>query len=112
MDIQKTFFSFEGRLNRKPYITYRIGMLLISGLFGSVVQASGSFFLGILGVILAIILFAGSISIIVKRLHDLDKSGLFALIMLIPLINFFFEIYLFCFKGTDGYNRFGEDLLQ
>lgn len=47
----------------------------------------------------------------IKRLHDLDKSGWFLLLNLIPIVNWGLSIYLLFFKGTEGPNRFGADPL-
>lgn len=49
-----------------------------------------------------------AISIIVRRLHDIDKSGWFVFLFFIPVIGQFFPI-MFLFPGTDGRNRFGPD---
>ena len=50
-------------------------------------------------------------SIIVRRLHDVNKSGwwyliVFTVIGVIPII------FWFCSKGTEGGNRFGNDPLE
>jgi uncharacterized membrane protein YhaH (DUF805 family) len=45
----------------------------------------------------------------VKRLHDINKSGIYALYLLIPVYNFFYLIYLFVAKGTVGDNKYGKD---
>lgn len=44
----------------------------------------------------------------IKRLHDLNQSGWLWLLGLIPIVNFFFGIYLLFGKGTDGANDYGE----
>ena len=62
-------------------------------------------------VVLAFIAGTGNIMLMIRRLHDLDKSGYFALIALIPLIGAIFSIYLFFAPGTVGYNRYGADPL-
>lgn len=49
-----------------------------------------------------------AISIIVRRLHDVDKSGWFIFVFLIPVIGPFFA-FILLFPGTDGRNRFGSD---
>jgi uncharacterized membrane protein YhaH (DUF805 family) len=43
----------------------------------------------------------------IKRLHDLDKSGWLYLLGFVPIVNFFFAIYLIVWKGTDGVNKYG-----
>ena len=44
---------------------------------------------------------------IAKRCHDLGKSGFFGLLLLIPLVNFIFGIYLAFFKGDENDNEYG-----
>lgn len=48
----------------------------------------------------------------IRRFHDLDKSALNLLWLLIPGVNFYFIFILFFSKGTDGQNKFGEDRLK
>lgn len=115
MDIQEMkekFCSFDGRLNRKPYFLRNFAIGIISGLLGFIIEMSGSLLFAMLGLGVTLALTVCSVSLMVRRLHDLDKSGYFALIMLIPFINVLLGLYLLFFKGTDGYNRFGEDPLQ
>ena len=47
-----------------------------------------------------------------RRLHDIDKSAWFLLLTLIPIVGAIILIILFCKKGTDGLNRFGNDPLS
>src|SRR5690606_37567027 len=44
---------------------------------------------------------------IARRLHDLNRSGGWMLLMLIPGINLLFLFYLLLVPGTRGPNRFG-----
>lgn len=46
-----------------------------------------------------------SIIIAIKRFHDMDKSGWWALLTLLPLVS----IIIIFIPGTKGSNRFGED---
>lgn len=66
---------------------------------------------GMLSVIFNIVIFLPYISITCRRLHDIDKSGWWQLIFLIPLIGFIILIYWFVKSGNDGPNRFGDDPL-
>lgn len=43
----------------------------------------------------------------IRRLHDLDKSGWWLLLALVPLVNLIFFLYILLARGTDGANRFG-----
>lgn len=44
---------------------------------------------------------------VVKRCHDLGKSGFFGLLLLIPLVNIAIGIYLAFFKGDLNDNEYG-----
>jgi len=59
----------------------------------------------------SVITFAALSPITVKRLHDIDMSGWYYFVFLIPLINVIFGLILLFKKGTQGTNRYGEDPL-
>jgi uncharacterized membrane protein YhaH (DUF805 family) len=48
---------------------------------------------------------------VAKRFHDLDRSALYILGMLVPFYNLYLGIILLFQKGTTGPNRFGPDPL-
>lgn len=48
------------------------------------------------------------VGLIVRRLHDFNKSGLYFLAILIPYVNIVFVIYLMFKKGSPAENRFGQ----
>lgn len=51
------------------------------------------------------------IAVGIRRLHDLDQTGWWYLLSLIPLAGGILLAIWFMFKGTDGPNRFGPDPL-
>lgn len=66
---------------------------------------------GPLGTVFGIVTFLPGIAVSVRRLHDLEKSGYWLFLMLLPIIGW---IVLFVWdirRGIDGGNRFGEDPL-
>ena len=56
-------------------------------------------------------LFLPYLAVDVRRLHDIDRSGWWLLIGLIPLVGAILLIVWFCKAGTGGPNRFGPDPL-
>jgi uncharacterized membrane protein YhaH (DUF805 family) len=124
----KRFFDFSGRSRRKEFwlwillyiIVYVVALVLDVqlGLGGSsqsssefgdgAMSASASFNGGILTLGWALIALIPSLAVTVRRLHDVDKSGWFILLGLIPLVGFYL-LYLYCQPGTAGPNRFGAD---
>ena len=116
----KAPFSFKGRIRRIEY--------LLSCMLGGVV-AGIAFWLGVgtaligveqnsvggfsLGVFLGFTALIGgmwfTLAQYVKRLHDVDKSGWFIILLLIPFVNFILGVYMLLADGTVGPNRYGDD---
>lgn len=46
--------------------------------------------------------------IIIRRLHDRDHSGWLCLLLFLPVVNFFFTLYLLFAQGDATYNRYGH----
>nr|MBA2815795.1 Inner membrane protein YhaH [Candidatus Pantoea persica] len=63
---------------------------------------------GLLSFLYSVAVLLPSLGVGVRRLHDLDRSGWWLLMMLIPLVGKLLLIY-FCLRGTAGPNRFGPD---
>lgn len=115
---KELFFTSKGRLNRKSYIYRSIFLSLVLSVI-QVVLTFAANTIGALELLFAVLLlvsglfgFVASIMMLERRLHDLDKSGWWMLLLCVPLINILFYIYILFFKGTEGPNQYGEDPLQ
>ena len=115
---KELFFTSEGRLNRKSYI-YRsfflsIVLFVVQGIWSFAADTFGALDLlfSIVAFVLGIFQLAANIMMGVRRLHDLDKCGWWMLLLIVPLVNLFFCLYLLFFKGTEGPNQYGDDPLQ
>lgn len=67
--------------------------------------------IGIVMLPVQIFIIIASTCLVIRRLHDVDRSGwwyliIFTIIGMIPLLIWY------CSKGTDGDNRFGKDPLE
>ena len=49
------------------------------------------------------------LAVTVRRLHDVNKSGFFIFVGLIPLVGGIWLLVLYCTEGTYGPNRYGQD---
>jgi uncharacterized membrane protein YhaH (DUF805 family) len=58
------------------------------------------------------LLFIPFLSVAVRRLHDINRSGWWQLINFFPFVGWIVFLYWMIKKGTPGPNRFGEDPLQ
>ena len=118
--LQEMFFTFKGRLNRQSYIFRGLFLSLTLGFIETVLTLCvDENVMGAFDILMLLIAFACSIlsfwaglALNVRRLHDLDKSGWWLLIMCIPIVNFFLGIYILFFKGTEGANQYGNDPLE
>lgn len=107
------FFSPGSRIGRVRYLSH--GMLITLAFYAVLIPAGILFALGDIGAIIGgILIGVAYIAVIVitailmiQRLHDLDKTGWMALLMFVPLLNFFFALYILFWPGTRGANNFG-----
>ena len=109
--------DFNGRSSRSEYWWATLFITLTS-IFTNIL----TLFLGLSGSIVAIIvlllivifslfLTIASLALVVRRLHDTNKSGwwyliIFTIIGVLPLL------YWYCKKGDEGENRFGSNPLD
>jgi uncharacterized membrane protein YhaH (DUF805 family) len=115
LTVLQILFSFEGRIPRK---VYWLGLLsMVVGFFALVIMLGllGRFLGGadVVGVLLVpaygLFLWA-HLALRIKRWHDLDKSGFWVFIALVPCIGGLWEfIETGCTRGTYGLNRYGGD---
>jgi len=112
----KNYANFSDRASRSEYWLFcllifiaTIVLSIIDGLTGTYNIKSGH---GLLNTIFSLAAFIPSIAVSVRRLHDVNKSGWWLLISLIPIIGAIWLLVLYCTKGTEGDNEFGSDPLQ
>lgn len=48
------------------------------------------------------------LSLYFRRIHDVNRSGFWLLLLLVPIVSFFFGLYLQFAPGTKGVNQYGE----
>lgn len=120
--------TFIGRLNRLRFLVFYIGISLIMCLYTSLLWALNNFSINTygypmdqmiwglpfyaLGMLLGLYTVVYTVSLEVRRLHDMEKSGWWALLQLIPIVNFFFFVYLFFWKGDRETNDYGPAPLR
>lgn len=99
-------FSFEGRISRSTYwLKYCLPTNVIYGL-ALLGDSSG----GIAALLIILFLYP-TLAVTAKRCHDVNRSGWFMLILLIPILNFWPMIELGFIRGTRGNNQYGTDPL-
>ena len=70
-----------------------------------------SYIVLILSLVLNVVALWANVSLVLRRLHDLDKGAIGVVWMFIPIANLIFSLYILFKKGTPGDNRYGPDPL-
>ena len=111
--VLKNFANFKGRARRKEYwmfglFYYLIFLLMffLDNMLGITLDGIGY---GLLSIGYLLLMFVPSLSVLVRRLHDVGKSGWWMLILFVPIIG---GIWLFILLVTDSKlkeNEYGKN---
>jgi uncharacterized membrane protein YhaH (DUF805 family) len=96
-------FTFSGRSSRSEYWWWMLASILFQ-IICTIIAVLGN--VGV-AAIFPILLVLPTATMIVRRLHDLEKSGWWFLIVLIPLAGILYLIYLFIQEGDMNENIYG-----
>ncbi len=122
---------FSGRLNRRNYF---IGALILLAINSSMqillfyfnimpafeqymshtqqsIPSSTTSLLSMISTPISFVVIFCSVSLSIRRLHDLNKTGWFTLIMFIPIVGVFYGLYVLLASGTVGQNDYGSQPL-
>jgi uncharacterized membrane protein YhaH (DUF805 family) len=105
-------FDFSSRASKAEYWFFVLAIFcvfLASSIFEAVLIDSfiGDLF-GIVQVLFFILVIVTSTSLGVRRLHDIDRSGFWYLLCLIPLVGTLILLWWSIQSGTTGSNTYGE----
>jgi len=105
--VTKHYFDFNGRSRRAAFWYFVLVNVIIAVVLG-IVQSVAH--LGkILSSLYSLAVLLPNLGIAVRRLHDIDRSGWWILIGLIPIIGWIVLLYWYCQPGTSGSNQYGAD---
>ncbi len=93
----QNYVSASGRATRAEFWWWMLFYGLLQTLLGE----------GPLGPLVGIVLLLPTITVLIRRLHDTDRSGWFAFIGLIPAVGVFILLALCAMPSTEGSNRYG-----
>lgn len=99
------YVNFSGRARRSEYWYWTLFVLLVS-IAANVLDNVATF--GLAGIIVGLGLFLPGLAISIRRLHDLDRTGWWFLLVF-TVVGAIVLIIFACTKGTDGPNRYGPD---
>lgn len=114
--LDELFISNKGRLNRKSYIYRCFFLSFVAVVVNTILEllSIGPLFMPfqILEYAVGGVNTACTIFLSMRRFHDLGRSGLWLLLLCIPLFNILAFLYLIFKPGDIGPNDYGSDPLQ
>ena len=109
----KRYADFSGRSTRPEYwyfflfnLIFAIAAMLLDSMLGLNFNYVPY---GYIYVLYGIAMLLPGLSAAVRRLHDIDKSGWWILISLIPFVGAIWLLVLLASTGTEGPNRYGDN---
>jgi uncharacterized membrane protein YhaH (DUF805 family) len=105
LDALRKYANFEGRASRKSFWMYWLIYVIASYAIGFIDVLIGSG--GIIAGLVWLALLLPSISLNVRRLHDINRSGWWLLLPIIPIIGVIVLLLFYVSKSVNEGNRFG-----
>jgi uncharacterized membrane protein YhaH (DUF805 family) len=101
----KRSFEISGRSRRREYWAFQL-VWVISLMLVSFTLASGS------KALLGLLVIAGlipAITVTIRRLHDINRSGWWILVSFVPIVGGLVLLVFTLLPGTQGMNDFGDE---
>ncbi|TCM70978.1 uncharacterized membrane protein YhaH (DUF805 family) [Acinetobacter calcoaceticus] len=114
-----SLFNTQGRISRLTFLAWNgvvaiivfILMAMVTFIAPSLIEVMftyhDSWGLNLIALVINLGFICIYIMIAIKRLHDVNQSGWLALLILVPLLNLIFSLYLIFMPGTAGENKYG-----
>ena len=110
----KQYFDFRGRARRKEYWYFSLFLIIFSiiadwsaRILGMLVGSYKVYL--VLSLLFCIATLIPSISVSVRRLHDIGRRGWWLLLCLVPIIGWIWLIVWACFDSKKGENKWGPN---
>lgn len=108
----KQYVDFNGRARRKEYwmfVLFNAIACIVLMILDKVLGLEYTQNYGWLYTIYAVAVLLPSLGVSVRRLHDINKSGWWVLIGLIPIVGGIILLVWACKEGDHGTNEYGND---
>jgi uncharacterized membrane protein YhaH (DUF805 family) len=103
----KNYATFSGRASRSEFWFFQLFLMLVNLVAMVIDAAILNSDIGVLTTIISIATLVPNIAVACRRLHDIDKSGWWQLLWLIPLVGLIVLLIWYINKSDITDNRFG-----
>lgn len=108
LDVLKKYTVFNGRATRSEFWYFVLFSTIVSLICAILDYVIGSD-LGVIGLIYSLAVLLPYIGVTIRRLHDINKSGWWQLIALIPIIGWIFIIIWTTRDSMSETNQYGDN---
>lgn len=113
LKVMRQYADFNGRARRKEYwmfilfnFIFAMVAMILDNILGITLEG---IFYGPLYLLYGLAVLVPGLSVTVRRLHDLNKSGWMYFIVLIPIAGAIWLLVLLCTEGDQGENQYGPN---
>lgn len=103
------YFNFSGRASRKEFWIFMLINLIIVLLLRLLDFLFDTYHFTSLAYVYAMIIFIPSIAVLLRRLHDVGKSGWYFFLLLFPVFGWIWLLVLVCLEGKHIPNKWGNN---
>ena len=101
------FSDFKGRTSRSDFWWAVLGNIIIMAVLGFILGLLGNFG-SVISMLISLVLMVPAIAMWIRRLHDVNKSGWFLLLSLVPVAGIVLIIWA-CKEGDEDDNQYGSN---
>ena len=117
LKVLQNYFTFSGRARRSEYwyfalfnLIFTVLAMVIDNVLGTTFQIGEiSIPYGYIYMLYAMALLIPGLAVMVRRLHDVGKSGWMFFVVLIPIIGGIWIIVLLCTDSVPNENKYGPN---
>jgi len=103
--ILNNYVNYNGRANRYEYWMFVLANFIIGAVFSLLSTLVAGFF-NYVYYLITLALLLPSVCLTIRRLHDINRSGLWILLAFVPIGNIILIVWL-ATAGTPGDNEYG-----
>lgn len=107
--VLKNYATFSGRARRKEYWMFALIQGIVWAILYVLMLTSDSSLIAGIFIVFVLATLVPSLAVVVRRLHDIERSGWFYFISFIPVVGPIILLVWSCKAGTTGDNRYGAD---
>lgn len=109
LEVLRKYAVFSGRARRKEFWMFALVNFIVSFAIGVLGNILGMSEFNVPSMLYSLVILIPSLAVSIRRMHDIDKSGLWILIALLPFVGWIWYIILACREGNPDANEYGPN---